>query len=45
MKRAVRFIIGAGLVALAAESLYDLFMAFQGPSQVVELVGVQIMRP
>jgi hypothetical protein len=43
MKRAARFIIGAGLLALAAESLYDLFVAFQGTSQGVELAGPQIM--
>jgi hypothetical protein len=43
MKRAAWFIIGGGLLALAVESLYDLFVAFQGTSQGVELAGPQIM--
>jgi hypothetical protein len=42
MKRVVRFIVGAGLVGLAAESTYDLLVAFRGSSQGVELAGIQV---
>ena len=39
--RLVRFGLGSGLLVLAAESIYDLFVAFRNSSDGVELSGVQ----
>lgn len=39
--RLVRLGLGSGLLVLAAESMYDLFVAFRNSSDGVELSGVQ----
>ncbi|MDP9282646.1 MAG: hypothetical protein M3P38_11180 [Chloroflexota bacterium] len=41
LSRVVRLALGSGLLVLAAESAYDLFVAFRGLSGGVELSGIQ----